>query len=129
MGNDAGALTDPSCLDIYSPIQQTVYRDSNWNDVRGQVLNDAGPVGGGLAEELLGRLGVTEADQWAFHDVATTNNTLTATQTPDGGSGYTCQRAMGLRNNVIIDMLWCGFDTTNQAGQVVDKIGAAASRT
>jgi hypothetical protein len=32
---------------------------------------------------------------------------------------------MGARNNIIIDTLWCGFDTTNQAAEVVAKIAAA----
>ncbi len=160
MANDDDAVPNPSCLDIYSPIQQTVYRDSNWNDVRGQVLNDAGPMGSARHAVIQALVGFRDAESaqqffrqarqrwsacanksvtvvrpgraastWAFGDVATTDNTLTATQTPDGGSGYTCQRAMGLRNNVIIDTLWCGFDTTNQAGQVVSKIGAEVSHT
>jgi hypothetical protein len=36
---------------------------------------------------------------------------------------------MGLRNNVIIDTLWCGFDTTTQAAQVVGQIASAVSHT
>jgi hypothetical protein len=34
-----------------------------------------------------------------------------------------------VRNNVVIDTLWCGFDTTGQAGQVVAKIAAGVSHT
>ena len=37
-----------------------------------------------------------------------------------GGTGY-C-------NNVIIETLWCGFDTANQGGEVVNKIAAAVSQ-
>ena len=59
----------------------------------------------------------------------TNDNTLTATQIPNFSDGYTCQRAMGLRNNVIIDALWCGFGTTSQAAQVVGEIAAAVSHT
>jgi hypothetical protein len=29
------AVTDLSCLDIYAPIQQRVYRDDDWNVVTG----------------------------------------------------------------------------------------------
>jgi hypothetical protein len=39
------------------------------------------------------------------------NNTLTATQIPTFAKGYT----------------WCGFDPTNEAGQVVTKIADAVS--
>jgi hypothetical protein len=58
-------------------------------------------------------------------ELVATDTALTITQTLGGGDGFACQRAMGVRNNVIIDTLWCGFDTTNQAGEVVAKIAAA----
>jgi hypothetical protein len=54
--------------------------------------------------------------------------TRTLTQTQRGGAGLTCQRARGLTNNVIIDTLWCGFDTRNQAGDVVTKTATAISQ-
>jgi PknH-like extracellular domain len=62
---------------------------------------------------------------WTLGELVTTDTTLTITQTLDGGAGFACQRATGVRNNVIIDTLWCGYDTTNQAGEVVAKIAAA----
>ena len=63
---------------------------------------------------------------WALGDLVATDTTLTIRQTRDRGDGFACQRAMGVRNNVIIDTMWCGFDTANQAGEVVAKIAAAA---
>jgi PknH-like extracellular domain len=160
MATDDENLIGRSCLDIYSPIQQSVYRDSNWNVVTGQLLNDAGAQGSprhALIQALVGFPDVESARQffrqaeqrwsacsgrsaflvrpgrpmvaWSFRDVETNENTLTATQIPNFSDGYTCQRAMGLRKNVIIDTLWCGFGTTNQAAQVVGKIAAAASHT
>ena len=156
MSYDDDAVSNLSCLDIYSPIEGTVYRDSSWNAVSGQVLNDAVALGSprhALIQALVSFPDAETAQQffrqakrrwsacdgrsvtvvrpghptstWAFRDVATTDNTLTATQLPSFANGYTCQRAMGLRNNVIIDALWCGFDTTTQAGEVVTKISAA----
>jgi hypothetical protein len=160
MVRDDDTLTDVSCLDIYSPIEETVYRDSSWNVVSGQVLNDAGILGSprhALIQALVGFRDAESAQQffrqakrrwstcagrsaivvrpgrpaaaWTFGDVVTNDNALTATQIPTFANGYTCQRAMGLRNNVIIDALWCGFDTTSQAGQVVTKIADAVSHT
>jgi hypothetical protein len=160
MATDDQNLVGRSCLDIYSPIQETVYRDSNWNVVTGQLLNDAGPEGGPRHALIQGLVGFPDADAakqffrqaqqrwsgcsgrsafvvrpgrpmvaWSFRDVENDENTLTATQIPNFSDGYTCQRAMGLRNNVIIDVLWCGFGTTNQAAQVVGKIAAAVSHT
>jgi hypothetical protein len=160
MATDDENVIGRSCLDIYSPVQETVYRDSNWNVVTGQLLNDAGPEGGprhALIQALVGFPDAEAAKQffrqaeqrwsacsgrsafvvrpgrppiaWSFRDIETNDNTLTARQIPSFRDGYNCQRAMGLRNNVIIDTLWCGFGTTSQAAQVVGKIAAAVSHT
>ncbi|CNH49505.1 Uncharacterised protein [Mycobacterium tuberculosis] len=40
-----------------------------------------------------------------------------------------CERAVGLANNVVIDTLWCGSDTTDQAGQVITKIAAGVAQS
>ncbi len=63
--------------------------------------------------------------KWTFGGLGATDATLSLVQTLDGGHGFACQRAVGVRNNIIIDTLWCGFDTTNQAGDVVSKIASA----
>ncbi|WP_375487128.1 sensor domain-containing protein [uncultured Mycobacterium sp.] len=61
---------------------------------------------------------------WAFGDAVATDTTLSMMQTREGGQGLACQRARGVRNNVIIDTMWCGFDAADQAAQVVTKIAA-----
>jgi hypothetical protein len=63
--------------------------------------------------------------KWTFGELAATGTSLSLVQTLDGGHGFACQRALGVRNNIIIDTLWCGFDTANQAGDVVSKIASA----
>ena len=62
---------------------------------------------------------------WKLGGLVATDTTLSIVQTLDAGHGFSCQRAMGARNNVVIDTLWCGFDTTDQAGKIVNKIAAA----
>jgi hypothetical protein len=61
---------------------------------------------------------------WTLGGLAATDSTLGIVQTLGAGHGFACQRAMGVRNNVVIDTLWCGFDTTNQAVDVVTRIAA-----
>ncbi|HTY32898.1 sensor domain-containing protein [Mycobacterium sp.] len=63
--------------------------------------------------------------KWTLGQLVATDSTLSLVQTLDGGHGFACQRAVGVRNNIIIDALWCGFDTANQAGDVVSKIASA----
>jgi PknH-like extracellular domain len=64
---------------------------------------------------------------WSLGELVATDTTLAIRHTLDGGIGFVCQRAKGVRNNIIIDTLWCGFDTANQADEVVTKIAAAVS--
>jgi hypothetical protein len=66
---------------------------------------------------------------WEFADAVATETTLTMSQTEENTGGWRCQRAMGLRNNVIIDAMFCGYDATDQAGAVVNKIADAVSRS
>ncbi|MCV7100768.1 sensor domain-containing protein [Mycobacterium palustre] len=65
---------------------------------------------------------------WTFGTLTATDTSLSIVQTLSGGKGFACQRAMGVRNNIVIDTLWCGFDTANQAGDVVAKIAAAVEQ-
>ncbi|OBG19259.1 hypothetical protein A5764_16540 [Mycobacterium sp. 852002-51057_SCH5723018] len=66
--------------------------------------------------------------KWTLGKLTGNDTTLSIVQTLGGGKGFACQRAMGVRNNIIIDTLWCGFDTANQAGDVVAKIAAAVQQ-
>ncbi|OBK46775.1 sensor domain-containing protein [Mycobacterium sp. 1081908.1] len=160
MGHAEDLVSNPSCLDAYSPIQAAAYQGSNWTAVQGQILDDAAspadPIKHALVQALVAFRDADSAQQyfgqakprwsacanrpltvnrpgrspvrWTFGDLAATDSTLSILQTEEGGGGFACHRAMGLANNVIIDALWCGTDTSNQAGQVVGKIAAAISQ-
>lgn len=158
MFHDETVVSNTSCLDIYSPAEATVYQGSNWTAMQGQNLDDTGPRGAqhALIQALVGFRDADSAHRffsqakkrWSdcanrsltvtppghrpvtftFGDVHASETTLTATQTQLDSDGFTCQRAMGLANNVIIDILWCGFDTTGQAGDIVTKTTGAISQ-
>jgi hypothetical protein len=66
--------------------------------------------------------------KWSLGKLTASDTTLSIVQTLGGGKGFACQRALGVRNNIVIDTLWCGFDTANQAGDVVAKIAAAVEQ-
>jgi hypothetical protein len=119
--DDAASPVDP----VKHALLQAVvgFRDA---DSARQFFDDARPRWSACANRPLtitrpGRQPVT----WGFGDLVATGTTLSILQTREGGGGFACQRARGLANNVIIDALWCGFDTTNQAGEVITKIAAA----
>lgn len=158
MWHDETAVSNTGCLDIYSPAEATVYQGSNWTAVQGQNLDDTGPRGAqhALIQALVSFRDANSAQQFfsqaktrwsdcanrsltvtpsghrpvtfSFGDVQGTEATLSATQTQLGSDGFTCQRAIGLVNNVIVDTLWCGFDTTSQASDIVAKTTAAIAQ-
>jgi hypothetical protein len=56
--------------------------------------------------------------------VSNTNGTLSATETQEGSSGYTCQRALTAANNVAIDVLACSSNQSDSAVNIAHQIAA-----
>jgi hypothetical protein len=46
---------------------------------------------------------------WTVAEVTNENGTLSTTEVQEGGNGWTCQRALTVRNNVAIDIAACGY--------------------
>lgn len=158
MWHDEDIVSNPSCLDTYSPAEAEVYDGSNWTAVQGQILNDAepGPPEHALIQALIAFRDAESAQQfftqaktrwsgcanqsitvtppehapitWNLGQPQITDTTLATTQTQSPGRGPTCQRALGMANNVVIDTLWCGYDTTTQASDIVAKTTTAISQ-
>lgn len=154
MWHDEDMVSNPSCLDPYQPAETTVYQGSNWTALQGQILNDAAPVAPehALMQAVIGFRDADSAQQffsqaktrwsgcanqsitvtepghapitWTFGAPQTTDTTMAVIQTQSARRGPTCQRAMGIANNVISDALWCGFDTATQASDIVSKTTA-----
>ncbi|MCH9732740.1 MAG: sensor domain-containing protein [Actinomycetia bacterium] len=61
--------------------------------------------------------------RWDLGAAKTTDNTVSMTQTPQGGRGWMCDRAMQVENNIVIDTMVCA---TRSAGQALDLAGAIA---
>ncbi|OBG68046.1 hypothetical protein A5703_11380 [Mycobacterium sp. E188] len=158
MWHDDETISDPSCVDAYAPAEATAYRGTNWTAVQGQILDDATLVvrEHALMQVLIGFRDADSARQffgqskarwsacanrsiivtppghavttWDLGDLQATDTTLAILQTQPGGRGSTCQRAVGLVNNVIVDTLWCGFDTATQASDIVSKTTAVIAQ-
>jgi hypothetical protein len=157
MSHNEDVVSDPNCLDAYSPVEAAVYRDNGWVALEGQYLDNAHSRvdhnkhalvqavvrfrDADLAQQFFSQakprwsacanrpLTTTQLGDnpvaWTLGGLAATDSTLGIVQTLDAGHGFACQRAIGVRNNIIIDTLWCGFDTANQAVDVVTRIAAA----
>lgn len=64
---------------------------------------------------------------WTVGGVTNANGTLSATEVQEGGDGWTCQRALTVRNNIAIDIVTCannesGSPAIDIATQIAAKV-------
>jgi len=60
--------------------------------------------------------------RWTFAQINGSPTKITVLETQEGADGWECERAMGVANNVIVDVNACGYHITDQGGQIIDKI-------
>lgn len=65
---------------------------------------------------------------WTAGTPADMDGTMIMTQTLKDGGGMQCQRALGVRNNVAIDVSACRYDIAEQALDIVHGIAAKIPR-
>jgi PknH-like extracellular domain len=61
---------------------------------------------------------------WSVADVTDRDGTLSTTETQEGGNGWTCQRALTVRNNVAIDIVACSTAPGSAATDIAIQIAA-----
>ncbi|BCI86528.1 hypothetical protein NIIDMKKI_17340 [Mycobacterium kansasii] len=66
--------------------------------------------------------------RWTFADVVGSPPKMTVIDTQEGADGWECQRAMSVANNVIVDINACGYQITDQGGQIADQIIAKVNK-
>lgn len=64
---------------------------------------------------------------WTVAGVTTDNGMLSTSEVQEGGDGWTCQRALTARNNVVIDIVTCAYSqvgspATDIASQLAAKV-------
>lgn len=61
---------------------------------------------------------------WTIGTPSDADGVLTTTRTMKSGGGMQCQRALTARNNVVVDVSACRYDTASQAVDIVNQIAA-----
>jgi PknH-like extracellular domain len=64
---------------------------------------------------------------WTVADISNDNGTLSTSQVQEGGDGWSCQRALTVRNNVAIDIVGCSYSFSgtpviDMATQIAAKV-------
>ena len=127
MGDITHPVANQACLPLNGPLLAPVYAGSGWSAFREQILQghlpwthrvDYGVVLFSSAHDASAFF-TASAQQWpactpalrrGLGQVSNTNGTLSATETTDytdGSFAMTCQRALTVANNVVIDVLAC----------------------
>lgn len=66
---------------------------------------------------------------WTVSGTTNDNGMLTTSQVQEGGDGWTCQRALTVRNNVAIDIVTCSYTLADAvAGNVAQQIAAKVAK-
>jgi hypothetical protein len=149
---DEKYLSDLQCLDAWAPLEQDVYDGSGWTAVRGQTLKGgSGDDQRSVTQAVVAfpKAAVAQdffdasqqrwsacANQsvtykkpgkervWNNGDIASAGGVISMVSTAEGGNGWECQRAMGVRSNVVIDVIACGYGVEDASGAIANKINA-----
>jgi serine/threonine kinase PknH len=145
-----GHVDNPNCLGVYHPAELPVYQGSGWTAVQGQVLREPGdrphntviqavvsfPTAQAATDftseqrrswaRCVGRsITATYKDgseTFSVGNVNTDSGVLKARLIQQDSSGWSCQRALNTRNNVVIDVAVCSFVPGDQAVAIATEI-------
>lgn len=147
-------FTDRTCMVAWTPAEQTVYAHTGWTAAVAQTLSeipgrsrhfvvqavvdfpsraDAHAFFANTVQKwtpcgdqtfITNRGGGDANAAWTFDSVSNAASTLWMTQRQDHGSGWSCQRALRVSNNVAIDVLACKFYAADEAVTIVHGIDA-----
>jgi hypothetical protein len=149
MSDDSAIMRPRECLAIDGSAQAPVYADSGFTAVRDRALNDgdnfthyaeqavvlfptAKQAGLFLITSALrwpachGYTHIQSGTEWIVGPISDTGgalNTISTQQNARAG-GWACGRALGLNNNVIIDVNTCSPDPKNSAVDIANQIAA-----
>ena len=144
-------LPNLNCLGIWQVGEKKIYDPSGYTAIRGQVLREPDTdnwdslvveaVVSYPAADAAKKFFAQSADRWShcsnhqvnmtrsgqsqitltFGSLTKTDAVLTMLVSSSSG-GASCQRALAVDNNLIIDVSACGHSITNQASSLVSKI-------
>jgi hypothetical protein len=149
MSDDSATMAPKECLAIDGSAQAQVYADSGYTALRDQTLQEGDNFTHYVEQAVVffpsakqaGAFFNVSAQQWpACHQythtqtnsewtvgpVSNTNGTLStsATQQNANAPGWSCGRAMAIKNNVVIDINTCSANPTDSAVNIANQIAA-----
>ncbi len=149
MSDDSATMAPKECLAIDGSAQAQVYADSGYTALRDQTLQEGDNFTHYVEQAVVffpsakqaGAFFNVSAQQWpACHQythtqtnsewtvgpVSNTNGTLStsATQQNANAPGWSCGRALAIKNNVVIDINTCSANPADSAVNIANQIAA-----
>jgi hypothetical protein len=149
-------MSNPDCLGALFPGVAEVYRGSGYGAMSRQYVRE--PVSNPEHEVIQTAMSFTSADlalafvknsagkwrtcagqtisvtinsgvsQFTFGDLVGDAPTIAQLQTQVGVSGYPCQHVLSAVWNLVVDVVACGHQISDQARQIADKMAAKATQ-
>ena len=149
MSDNSATMAPQECLVIDGAAEAPVYVNSGYWAERDQSLNDGDNFTHYLKQAVVLFPTAEKADvffdasaqqwpacrqythtqsesQWSVGQISNANGTLrtTATQLNASAPGWGCERALALRNNVVIDINTCSANAADSALKIAEQIAA-----
>jgi serine/threonine kinase PknH len=151
------SVSPPECLPLAGALQTKVYAGSGWMAAHGQAFREPSGqyphVFDGVvvfpSAQKAAAFFTASSKSWpacsnrgySFTDdagqpaqrtvgpVSITNGTISATNVTEGGDGLACQHALTASSNVVVETLFCGYNTTDQAVRMAQQVAAKVPRS
>jgi serine/threonine kinase PknH len=147
-------LSIRDCLGAYLPATDPVYKDSGYTAISAASVVDNDDSEHWVQQTVVGFPSPDQAlafvkssaakwkacagqyitstveggySRWTFGPLVGDAPKIALLKTKEAGNGLACQRALGAVSNVVIDVMACGYNISDQARQTVDKIAAKAT--
>jgi hypothetical protein len=150
------SVSPPECLPVAGALQAKAYAGSGWIAAHGQAFQE--PSGqyphafDGIvlfpSAQTAAAFFTASSKSWpacsnrgySFPDaganaqrtvgpVSITDGTISATNVTEGGNGLACQHALTASGNVVIETLFCGYNTADQAVRIAHQLAAKVPRS
>jgi hypothetical protein len=143
-------VDNPNCLGVYHPAELPVYQGSGWTAVQGQVLREPGDRSRNTVIQAVVSFPTADAatdfaseqrrswarcvgrsitatykdgsETFSVGNVNSDSGVLKARLIQQDSSGWSCQRALNTRNNVVVDVAACSFVPGDQAVTIATEI-------
>ena len=147
MSDDSATMAPKECLAIDGSAQAQVYADSGYTALRDQTLQEGDNFTHYVEQAVVFFPSAKQAgaffnvsaqqwptchqythtqtnSEWAVGPISNTYGTLStsATQQNANAPGWSCGRAMAIKNNVVIDVNTCSANPTDSAVNIANQI-------